>query len=69
MTVPRTVAALRRGREALCAVQSQLDTLLALGRDPSGVPDADAPERLAGATREAGAALARLAELQRLLAS
>jgi hypothetical protein len=53
-------AALRSSREALVDIQDQLDALLAVLRDPAAAPDASAPERLRGATREAGSALATL---------
>jgi hypothetical protein len=53
-------AALRTSREALVDIQGQLDSLLAALRDPGSAPDAAAPERLRGATRQAGSALAEL---------
>jgi hypothetical protein len=64
LTAPRAVAALRRTREALSRVQGQLDALLAAVRDPSRPLDADAPDRLVGAVREADAALASLDRLK-----
>lgn len=67
MTVRRAVADLRRGREALSDIQAQLDTLLSDLRSPGKRIDGSAPERLAGARREAGRALAALADLRRLL--
>jgi hypothetical protein len=50
-------AALRESREALVDIQGQLDALLAMLRDPAKAPDPGAPERLRGATRDAGSAL------------
>jgi hypothetical protein len=58
--VTRTVAALRRGREALTSLQGQLDSILQwLARPDEGL-DARAPERLAGTVRQAGDAFASL---------
>jgi hypothetical protein len=65
--VRRAVAALRRGREALCDIEGQLDSLMALLRDPEPRLDAGAPDRLAGATRQAGKALSTLRQLRGLL--
>ena len=62
-TVPRAgdvAAALRSSREALLDIEGQLDALLAVLRDPSAAPDAAAPDRLRGATRNAGSAMASL---------
>jgi hypothetical protein len=62
-SLPRSVdvaAALRSSREALQDIEGQLDALLAVLRDPSAAPDAAAPDRLRGAAREAGSALASL---------
>jgi hypothetical protein len=53
-------AALRCSREALVDIQGQLDALLAALRNPTVAPDAGAPDRLRGATRDAGAALETL---------
>ena len=53
-------AALRNSREALLDIEGQLDALLRVLRDPAGAPDAGAPDRLRGATRHAGSALATL---------
>ena len=53
-------AALRSSREALLDIQGQLDALLAALRDPAGALDARAADRLRGATRDAGTALATL---------
>ena len=57
---PDLAAALRSSREALCHLQGQLDALLAALRDPTTVPDAGAAERLHGAARQAGSAVASL---------
>ncbi len=62
-TLPRSLdvaAALRSSREALLDIQDQLDALLAVLRDPTAAPDATAPDRLRGAARDVGAALASL---------
>jgi hypothetical protein len=53
-------AALRASREALSDIEGQLDALLAVLRDPAAAPDPRAAERLRGATRQAGTALAML---------
>jgi len=58
-------AALRESREALTNIEDQLDALLATLRDPASAPDASAPERLHGAARHAGSALAALSALAR----
>jgi hypothetical protein len=60
------VAALRRGREALMDIEGQLDSLMALLREPAAPIDAGAADRLAGATRKAHHAMAALADLGRL---
>jgi hypothetical protein len=52
--------ALRTSREALQDIQGQLDALLTVLRNPTSAPDAGAPDRLRGATRHAGSALATL---------
>jgi len=57
-------AALRSSREALTDLEGQLDALLAAVRGPSGALRS-ASDRVSGATREAGAALARLGSLAR----
>jgi hypothetical protein len=57
---------LRRGREAVSDIVGQLDRLLAQLRD-SGPIDAAAPERLAGAARQANRAFSALAQLRGLL--
>jgi hypothetical protein len=62
-SLPRTLdvaAALRSSREALLDIEGQLDALLAVLRDPTGAPDSNAPDRLRGAARDAGTALASL---------
>jgi hypothetical protein len=67
-SLPRSVdlaAALRCSREALLDIEGQLDALLAVLRDPAAAPDATAPDRLRGAARDAGTALASLAALTR----
>jgi hypothetical protein len=61
-------AALRRSREAVSAIEGELDALLSRLRDPQGVPDAGAPDRLRRATREAGAVVASLGALGQALA-
>jgi hypothetical protein len=52
--------ALRTSREALTAIEGQLDALLAALRDPTAALDKRAPDRLRGATQNAGTALASL---------
>jgi|GEM_PF-6405164 hypothetical protein len=44
-------------------IQAQLDDLLSALRAPTGHPQPDAADRLRRATKRAGAAMARLAEL------
>jgi hypothetical protein len=66
--LPRTTqlaAALRSSREALSDLEGQLDALLAALRDPASTPDAAAAERLHGAARQAGSAMASLGALAR----
>ena len=53
-------AALRSSREALLDIEGQLDALLVMLRDPAATPDAGVADRLRGATRSVGSALARL---------
>jgi hypothetical protein len=65
LSVSGAAGALRRGREALSVIQTQLDALLEALDDPSKL-DARVPDRLAGATREAGAAIAQLSTLHAL---
>jgi hypothetical protein len=53
-------AALRQSRDALGKLQGELDAILAVLRDPSARPDAATVDRLTGAARAAGAAVAAL---------
>ena len=53
-------AALHDSRTALADIESQLDALLAMVRDPAAAPDAAAPDRLRRAARQVGSALAAL---------
>ena len=62
----RTLDELRRGREAVTDLVGQLDHLLAQLRGPGPI-DAAAPERLAGAARQANRAFSALAQLRGLL--
>jgi hypothetical protein len=62
----RTLDELRRGREAVSDIVGQLDRLLAQLRAPGPI-DETAPERLAGATRQANRAFFALAQLRGLL--
>jgi hypothetical protein len=55
--------ALRASREALGDIQRQLDALLDAVRTPAGRPVPDAADRLALATRRAGVAMDRLADV------
>ena len=66
LTVGRTVAALRRGREALAGIESELDNLLTCLHGPSASIDRMAPDRLACAKAEATFAMAGLDDLGRL---
>ena len=50
--------ALRQSRDALGKLQGELDAILAVLRDPSARPDAATVDRLCGATRAAGKAVA-----------
>ncbi len=61
LTMPRAVTALRRSREAITAIERQLDALL-VGLKASRI-DAQAPDRLAGAARHASRALDDLSRL------
>jgi hypothetical protein len=63
----RTLDELRTGREAVSDIEGQLGALMALLRDPAPAIDAGAPDRLAGAVRQAGRALSALEQLRRLL--
>ena len=62
----RTLDQLRRGREAVTDIVGQLDRLLAQLRAPGPIDEA-APERLAGAARQANRAFSALAQLRGLL--
>ena len=64
LTIPRTVAALRHSRKLLTDIEGQLDSLLVGLRQPRPCIDADAPDRLTGATAQAGDALAALDNLR-----
>ncbi len=59
----RLVDALRASREALNDIQGQLDALLSAVRSPAGRPETGAADRLRRATKRAGAAMNRLAEV------
>ena len=59
-TISRTVAALRRSREALVGLEGQLDDLLGRLRAPGRGLDRAASERLAAAKNDAVAAMASL---------
>jgi hypothetical protein len=59
----RTLDELRRGKEAVTDLVGQLDHLLAQLRGPGPI-DAAAPERLAGAARQANRAFSALAQLR-----
>jgi hypothetical protein len=61
-----TLDELRRGREAVSDIVGQLDHLLEQLRAPATI-DTAAPDRLAGAARQANNAFAALAQLRRLL--
>ena len=60
LTVRRTVAALRRSREALVDIESQLGDLLTRVRSSGASFDGAAMDRLAGAKTRAVAAMADL---------
>jgi hypothetical protein len=66
ITVGRTVAALRRSREALVDLESELDTILVTLRDPNASIDRAAPDRLASAKSEATLAMAGLNDVGQL---
>jgi hypothetical protein len=55
--VPHAVAALRRGRKAITAIEAELDEILVWVVDPSADIDFGAVDRLAASSREAGEAL------------
>jgi hypothetical protein len=59
----RLGAALRASREAIDAVQRQLDALLKAVRSEAGRPAPEAAERLRHATRRADAAMERLVDM------
>jgi len=63
LTLGRTVAALRRSREALVDLESQLGDLLIRVRSPGVSLDSTATDRLAVARRQAAAAMASLNQL------
>jgi hypothetical protein len=60
LTVGRTVAALRRSREALVGLEGQLDDILVRLRSPGRDLDRAAGERLAAAKKDAVTAMAGL---------
>lgn len=60
MTLGKTVAALRRSREALVEIEDELDDLLVRLHSPDPRFDRAAPQRLARAKAEAVAAMATL---------
>ncbi len=60
LTLGKTVAALRRSREALVEIEGQLDDLLVSLRSPEPRLDRAAPQRLARAKAEAVSAMASL---------
>jgi hypothetical protein len=66
LTVRRTVAALRRSREALVGLESQLDDLLGRLRMSSPALDNRTGERLAVAKNHAVAAMAGLEQVGHL---
>jgi len=68
LTVGRTVAALRRSREALVDIENQLDDLLVCVRSPGARIDVGAPDRLASAAGQATEAMATLYQLGNLFA-
>jgi hypothetical protein len=63
LVVGRTVAALRRSREALVDIEGQLDDLLRCLRSPNSRIDSAAPQRLSRAKAEASAAMDSLQTL------
>jgi hypothetical protein len=58
------VAALRHSRRLLTDIEGQLGSLLVSLRQPRPCIDAGAPDRLTGATAQAGRALAALDSLR-----
>jgi hypothetical protein len=63
LTVGKTVAALRRSREALVELDGQLGDLLTCLCAPGAPIDRAAPDRLASAKAEAASAMASLNDL------
>ena len=61
--VPRTVAALKRGRKAITAIEGHLDEILVWVVDPATGLDVQVVDRLAASNREAGEALSGLSEV------
>jgi hypothetical protein len=68
VTVRRTVAALRRSREALVDLESQLGEILIRVRSSGATLDAGASQRLAGAKHDVVAAMAGLDHVGHLFA-
>jgi len=66
LTVGKTVAALRRSREALVELDAQLGDLLTRLHAPGAAIDRAAPERLASAKAEATSAMASLGDIGQL---
>jgi len=66
LTVGRTVAALRRSKEALIDLESELGHLLTCLREPGASIDRAASDRLANAKAEATFAMASLNDLGQL---
>jgi len=64
LTLPRTVAALRHSRRLLTDIEGQLGSLLVSLRQEQPCIDVGAPDRLTGATAQAGRALAALENLR-----
>ena len=63
-TIPRTEAALRHSRKLLTDIEGQLGSLLVSLRQEQPCIDVGAPDRLTGATAQAGRALAALDNLR-----
>ena len=66
LTVGKTIVALRRSREALVELDSQLGDLLTHLRVPGTPIDPAAPDRLASARAEAAVAMASLGDIGQL---
>ena len=64
--VPQAVAALRRGRKAIAAIETDLDEILVWVIDPSAPLDVAVVDRLAARNREAGEALGCLPDVSGL---